>query len=39
MLATWFTEGKVEIDAATNLFNAHSVSRTWRPPDDIQTLV
>lgn len=30
-------EGKVQIDAETNVFNAHSVYRACSRPDDIQT--
>lgn len=30
-------EGKVQIDAGTNVFNAHSVYRAWSRPDDLQT--
>lgn len=31
-------EGNVQIDAGTNVFNAHSVYRACSRPDDIQTL-
>lgn len=30
-------EGKAQIDAGTNVFNAHSVYRACSRPDDIQT--
>lgn len=33
----WCLEGKVQIDAGTNVFNAQSVYRTCSRPDDIQT--